>query len=114
MAHVAEEAAVMLAEKGVEAEVIDLRSLRPLDTETLVESVKKTNRAVVVEEVWKTGGFAGEIVSVIQEEAFDYLDGPVARVGGLDVPAPYNGALEAATIPNAQRVLDTIEKIFGI
>ena len=114
MAHIAEEAADMLAEKGVEAEVIDLRSLRPLDTETLVESVKKTGKAIVVEETWKTGGFSGEIVSIIQEEAFDYLDGPVARVGGLDVPAPYNGTLEAATIPTAQRVLNTIEKIFGI
>jgi pyruvate/2-oxoglutarate/acetoin dehydrogenase E1 component len=80
----------------------------------LVESVKKTNRAVVVEEAWKFGGFSGEIVSAIQEEAFDYLDGPVARVNGLDVPAPYNGTLEAATIPTAQRVLDTIEEIFGI
>lgn len=114
MAHIAEEAADMLAEKGVEAEVIDLRSLRPLDTETLVESVKKTGKAIVVEETWKTGGFSGEVVSIIQEEAFDYLDGPVARVGGLDVPAPYNGTLEAATIPTAQRVLNTIEKIFGI
>ena len=114
MAHIAEEAGNRLAEKGVDAEVIDLRSLRPLDTETLVESVKKTNRAVVVEEAWKFGGFSGEIASVIQEEAFDYLDGPVARVNGLDVPAPYNGTLEAATIPTAQRVLDTIEETFGI
>jgi pyruvate dehydrogenase E1 component beta subunit len=114
MAHIAEEAGNRLAEKGVDAEVIDLRSLRPLDTETLVESVKKTNRAVVVEEAWKFGGFSGEIASAIQEEAFDYLDGPVARVNGLDVPAPYNGTLEAATIPTAQRVLDTIEEIFGI
>ena len=114
MAHIAEEAGNRLAEKGVDAEVIDLRSLRPLDTETLFESVKKTNRAVVVEEAWKFGGFSGEIASIIQEEAFDYLDGPVARVNGLDVPAPYNGTLEAATIPTAQRVLDTIEEIFGI
>ncbi|PCH88460.1 MAG: alpha-ketoacid dehydrogenase subunit beta [Dehalococcoidia bacterium] len=114
MAHIAEEAGNRLAEKGVDAEVIDLRSLRPLDTETLVESVKKTNRAVVVEEAWKFGGFSGEIASIIQEEAFDYLDGPVARVNGLDVPAPYNGTLEAATIPTAQRVLDTIEEKFGI
>ena len=114
LAHIAEEAGNRLAEKGVDAEVIDLRSLRPLDTETLIESVKKTNRAVVVEEAWKFGGFSGEIASAIQEEAFDYLDGPVVRVNGLDVPAPYNGTLEAATIPTAQRVLDTIEEKFGI
>jgi pyruvate dehydrogenase E1 component beta subunit len=112
MAQVAEQAAEMLARQGTEAEVIDLRTLQPLDMETITESVKKTNRAVIVEEVWKTGGFAGEIASAIQEEVFDYLDGPVVRVAGRDVPTPYNGALEAATIPNAERVLSSIEKHF--
>ena len=112
MAQVAEQAAEMLARQGTEAEVIDLRTLQPLDMETITESVKKTNRAVIVEEVWKTGGFAGEIASAIQEEVFDYLDGPVVRVAGRDVPTPYNGALEAATIPNAERVLSAIEKHF--
>ena len=115
MVHVAMEAAELLkSTKGVEAEVIDLRTLRPFDAETVVESVKKTNRAVVVEETWRTGGFAAEIVSTVQEEAFDYLDGPVARVGGDDIPAPYASALEAASIPNAQRVLAAIESAFGI
>lgn len=112
MAQVADEAAVMLARQGTEAEVIDLRTLQPLDMETVTESVKKTGRAVIVEEVWQTGGFAGEIASAIQEQVFDYLDGPVIRVGGRDVPTPYNGALEAATIPSAQRVLSMIEKHF--
>ena len=114
MAHVAEQAADVLASRGRQAEVIDLRTLRPLDVDTLVESVKKTNRAVIVEEAWRTGGFAGEIASAIQEEAFDYLDGPVARVGGLDVPAPYSGPLEAATIPSAERVAEEIARNFGI
>ena len=114
MAQVANQAADMLARRGTEAEVIDLRTLRPLDMETITESVKKTNRAVIVEEVWQTGGFAGEIASAIQEEVFDYLDGPVIRVGGRDVPAPYNGALEAATIPSAERVLSSIEKHFRL
>ena len=114
MAHVAQDAADILAERGRHAEVIDLRTLRPLDVGTIVESVKKTNRAVVVEEAWRTGGFAGEISSTIQEEAFDYLDGPVVRVGGLDVPAPYSGDLEAATIPDARRVVDEISRNFGI
>ncbi len=114
MAHVAQDAADILAERGRHAEVIDLRTLRPLDVGTIVESVKKTNRAVVVEEAWRTGGFAGEISSAIQEEAFDYLDGPVVRVGGLDVPAPYSGDLEAATIPDARRVVDEISRNFGI
>ena len=82
MAQVADQAAEMLARQGTEAEVIDLRTLQPLDMETITESVKKTGRAVIVEEVWKTGGFAGEIASAIQEEVFDYLDGPVVRVAG--------------------------------
>ena len=114
MAHIALEAADKLAEKGRQAEVIDLRTLRPLDVETIVESVKKTNRAVIVEEAWRTGGFAGEVASAVQEEAFDYLDGPVVRVGGLDVPAPYSGPLEATTIPDANRVLAEISRNFGI
>ena len=114
MASVAQEAADKLAEKGRSAEVIDLRTLRPFDVDAIVESIKKTNRAVVVEEAWHTGGFAGEIASEVQERAFDYLDGPVIRVGGLDVPAPYSGELEAATIPGAERVVEAIEYNFGI
>ena len=114
MAHIAEQAADELAKRGRRAEVIDLRTLRPLDIGTLVESVKKTNRAVVVEEAWRTGGFAGEVASMIHEEAFDYLDGPVIRVGGLDVPAPYSGPLEAITIPDAARIVDEIGRNFGI
>lgn len=114
MVHVALEAAEALAERGVDAEVVDLRTLRPLDTETVVESVRKTGRAVVVEEFWRTGGLAAEIASTIQEEAFDYLDGPVGRVGGVEVPAPYNGTLEAAALPNAERVVKYIEDLHGI
>ena len=114
MVHTALQAADALADKGVEAEVVDLRTLSPLDMETVVESVRKTNRAIVVEEAWKTGGFAGELVSSIQEAAFDSLDGPVGRVGGVDVPAPYNGRLEAAAYPDAGKIIDTIEKLYGI
>ena len=114
MARVALEAAEALAERGVSAEVVDLRTLRPLDVDTLAASVQKTNRAIVVEETWRTGGFAGEVASAIQERAFDYLDGPVARVGGLDVPAPYSGPLEAATIPDAERVAAEIARVFGV
>jgi len=114
MVHVAMEAAQVLASAGVEAEVIDLRTLRPLDIETVVESVKKTGRAVIVEEFWKTGGFAGELVSSIQEKAFDFLDGPIGRIAGIEVPAPYSGGLEAATIPDAKRVLQTIRDLYDI
>ena len=114
MVHMALDAAKELAAKGVEAEVVDLRTLRPLDMETVLESVRKTSRAVVVEEAWRTGGFAGELVSSIQEAAFDSLDGPVGRVGGADVPAPYSGGLEAAAYPDASKIVDTIEKLYGI
>ena len=114
MAHFAEEAAEELKDKtGREAEVIDLRTLRPLDMDTVVESVKKTSRAVVVDEAWRTGGFAGEIVSSIQEEAFDYLDGPVVRVAGADVPAPYARGLEAAVYPSPAGIVEAIERNFG-
>lgn len=114
MVHTALEAADLLAAKGVQAEVIDLRTLRPLDTQAILESVRKTNRAVVVEEMWRTGGFAGELVSIIQEQAFDDLDGPVGRVAGEDVPAPYTRGLETASLPTPQAILEEIEKQFGI
>ena len=114
MVHTALEAAQILADRGVEVEVVDLRTLRPLDMETVIESVKKTSRAIVVEEFWKTGGFGAELASAIQEEAFDHLDGPVGRVGGVEVPAPYNGKLEAATLPDAERIVSTAEKLYGI
>ena len=114
MVHTALEAADALQRRGVEAEVIDLRTLRPLDLATVVTSVEKTNRAVVIEESWRTGGFSGELASSIQEEAFDSLDGPVGRVGGVEVPAPYNGTLEAAALPDSARIVKTVETLFGI
>lgn len=114
MVGVALETAEILAERGVDAEVIDLRSLRPLDTDTIVESVKKTSRAIVLDENWKTGGFGAEIVSCIQENAFDFLDGPVGRVGGLDVPSPYSRTLEETIVPNAGQVLKAIEQLYGL
>ena len=106
--HQALRAAAMLAEEGLEAEVIDLRTLRPLDIDTVVESVKKTSRAVVVEDDWRTGGFAGEISSLIQERAFDYLDAPVARVCGADVPMPYNKRLETAALPSEEQIVQAV------
>ena len=104
MALVAEQAAGMLVQEGIDAEVIDLRTLRPLDVETVVGSVKKTHRALVVEETSRLGGFAGEVVSQIQENAFDYLDAPVGRVAGAEVPMPYSFPLEQAAIPSAESV----------
>ena len=102
--HQALRAADMLEEQEeISAEVIDLRTLRPLDIETVVASVKKTNRAVIVEDDWRFGGFAGEISAQIMERAFDYLDAPVARVCRKDVPMPYNRNLEFAALPSAKR-----------
>jgi pyruvate dehydrogenase E1 component beta subunit len=104
-------AADMLAGEGLEAEVIDLRTLRPLDVDTVIASVKKTNRAVVVEDDWRTGGFAGEISSLIQERAFDYLDAPVARVCGADVPMPYNKRLETAALPSEEQIVAAVREM---
>ncbi|MCH8190847.1 MAG: alpha-ketoacid dehydrogenase subunit beta [Chloroflexi bacterium] len=111
MVHVALQAAEELAEEGIEAEVVDLRSLRPLDTDTINESVMKTNRAVVVEEGWKTGGFGAEVVSSIMEHSFDYLDAPVARVAGQEVPMPYNRDLEQAAIPRPGDVVAAVKSL---
>jgi pyruvate dehydrogenase E1 component beta subunit len=105
-------AAELLAQEDIDAEVIDLRTLRPLDLETVLESVRKTNRAVVVEHAWRFGGFAGEIVSQIQERAFDYLDAPVGRVAGVEVPMPYSMVLERAAMPSESQVVDAVRALF--
>jgi len=95
-------------EENVSAEVIDLRTLRPLDMETVIASVKKTNRAVIVEDDWKFGGFGGELSAQIMERAFDWLDAPVARVSGKDVPMPYNRNLEFAALPSEEDVVEAV------
>jgi pyruvate dehydrogenase E1 component beta subunit len=106
MAQVAEKAAKALAsEHGAEAEVIDPRTLRPLDLDTILESVRKTNRAVVVEEGWPHGGVGANLAALITEQAFDHLDAPVQRVTGADVPMPYAKRLEQAAIPHAEHVV---------
>ena len=98
-------AADALAQEGIEAEVIDLRTLRPLDTETLVASVRKTGRAVTVEEGWQQNGVGAEIAARLMEHAFDYLDAPVMRVSGKDVPMPYAANLEKLALPSANEVV---------
>jgi pyruvate dehydrogenase E1 component beta subunit len=106
MAQVAENAAKQLfSEDGVEAEVIDPRTLRPFDLDTILESVHKTNRVVVVEEGWPHGGAGANIAALIQEQAFDYLDAPIQRVTGADVPMPYSKRLEQAAIPHEEHVI---------
>jgi len=111
MVFVALEAAAELAKEGIEAEVVDPRTLRPLDTATLVESVKKTNRAVIVEEGWPFCGVGAQIVDTLQSNAFDYLDAPILRVTGEDVPTPYAKNLEHLAFPNKQKVLDAANKV---
>jgi pyruvate dehydrogenase E1 component beta subunit len=92
-------------------EVVDLRSLRPLDTETIVNSVKKTGRAIVFEEDWRSYGIGAEIAATVQEEAFDYLDAPIKRVANLEVPLPYAKPLELAAINGSQQLLDAINEL---
>jgi pyruvate dehydrogenase E1 component beta subunit len=103
---------MLAAQEEISAEVIDLRTLRPLDIDTVVESVKKTNRAVIVEDDWRFGGFAGELSAQIMERAFDWLDAPVARVCSKDVPLPYNRNLEFATLPSEEDVVDAVLAMF--
>ena len=113
MTHVCLEAAAALAEKGVDVEVVDLRSLRPLDEETIVRSVRKTHHCVVVHEGWPYGGVGAEVVDRVQRLAFDALDGPVLRVTTYDVPMPYNATLEQLCTPNAARVIATVERLLA-
>lgn len=111
MALVALEAADRLSGEGIEAEVVDLRTLRPLDMETVLTSVRKTNRAVTIEEAWRSYGIGAEVASRIQEEAFDHLDAPIHRVAGVEVPMPYAKNLEQAAIPDARRVVEEVKKL---
>ncbi|MGB0872274.1 MAG: alpha-ketoacid dehydrogenase subunit beta [Solirubrobacterales bacterium] len=105
MAVTALEAADMLAERGISAEVIDPRTLRPLDLDTILRSVQKTNRVVLAEEGWPHGGVGANITALIQEQAFDYLDAPIQRVAGADVPMPYSKPLEQAAFPHAENIV---------
>ena len=113
MVGVALEAAESLALEGVQAEVVDLRSLFPLDAEALVASAKKTGYVVIVDEGTRRFGVTGELASVIQEGAFDWLDGPVLRVAAADVPVPFSPALEMPTIPDAARIVEAVHSVRG-
>jgi pyruvate dehydrogenase E1 component beta subunit len=98
-------AAEELAKEGIDAEVIDLRTIRPMDADTLVQSVKKTGRCVVVEEGWQQSGVGAEVAARLTEQAFDYLDAPIARVSGKDVPMPYAANLEKLALPSVAEVV---------
>ena len=113
MTHVALEAAQALEKDGISAEVVDLRSLRPLDENTIVASVEKTHRLVIVHEGWPYGGVGAEITDRVQRLAFDALDAPILRVTTLDVPMPYNAKLEQACMPQADRIVSTVKRLFA-
>jgi pyruvate dehydrogenase E1 component beta subunit len=102
------EAADRLAEQGISAEVIDLRTIRPLDTETIVNSVKKTSRLVTCEEGFPFAGVGSEIAMQVMEQAFDWLDAPIARVTGKDVPMPYAANLEKLALPQIEDIVATV------
>lgn len=100
-----------LKERGISAELIDLRTLVPMDSQTVIDSVKKTNRLVIVHEAVESFGWGAELSSIVQEQAFDYLDAPVKRVGSLSVPIPYNMALEKEVLPTEARIVEAIEEV---
>ena len=111
MMHTSMEAADALAKEGIEAEVIDLRTLLPLDEETILQSVKKTNKVLVVHEDTRTGGIAGEIAAILCEKAFGDLDGPVLRVTSLDTAVPYSPTLEESFLPHATKVFSAAQEL---
>ena len=104
-------AAQKLDAEGISAEVLNLRTVSPLDRDTILASVRKTNRAIVVEDDWEFGGFGGEIAAIIQEHAFDDLDAPVMRCSGADIPTPYNGALEQAALPQEADIIRLVKEM---
>ena len=111
MVHTALAAAETLAKEGIDIEIVDLRTLRPMDTEIILESVKKTHRAVVLHEACVTGGLGGEIVARIADSAFDYIDAPIKRVGVPDVPIPYAKSLEDTILPNEEKLIACIRNV---
>ena len=104
-------AARILEREGISVEVVDPRTLKPLDEETILNSVMKTNRLLIVHEAWTTGGFGAEVASVIADKGFDWLDAPIKRLGAMDTPMPYNDELERATIPSTEKIATTIREL---
>jgi pyruvate dehydrogenase E1 component beta subunit len=104
-------AADQLAKEGIQAEIVDLRSLRPLDMDPVLESFRKTNRAVIVEEGWRSYGVGSEISSRIYEQAFDYVDAPIRRVAQKEVPLPYNRTLEQMALPQVEDVIEAVKEV---
>ncbi|MCB0687710.1 MAG: alpha-ketoacid dehydrogenase subunit beta, partial [Saprospiraceae bacterium] len=107
-------AALELKKEGIEAEVIDLRTIKPLDIDTIVQSVKKTNRLVVVDESWPFAGVSAEVAYVIQKYAFDYLDAPVTRINAPDTSLPYAPTLVEAYMPNPEKIIKAVKEVMYV
>jgi pyruvate dehydrogenase E1 component beta subunit len=105
------QAAEKLSQEGIEAEVVDIRTLRPLDMGPIVESFKKTNRAVIAEEGWRSYGIGAEVSSRLYEEAFDYVDAPIQRVAQTEVPLPYNHDLEQMALPQVENIIEAVKEV---
>ena len=104
-------AAAALEREGISVEVVDPRTLQPLDEETILASVRKTNRLLVVHEAWVKGGFGAEVAAMVVDKAFDYLDAPIARLGAPHTPMPYNDSLELEVIPSQERIAAAVRKL---
>ena len=104
-------AARALEREGISVEVLDPRTLKPLDEEAIVASVQKTNRLLIVHEAWLKGGFGAEVSAMVVEKAFDWLDAPILRLGAPDTPMPYNDELERAVIPSQERIVEAIREL---
>ncbi|MCB0249079.1 MAG: alpha-ketoacid dehydrogenase subunit beta, partial [Anaerolineae bacterium] len=106
------EAAEQLAREGIEVEIVDPRTLKPLDAEPIIQSVSKTGRVLIVHEAARTGGYGGELAAIIAEsEAFDYLDAPIVRLAGRDMPIPYNRTLEYHTVPQVENIVEAARQL---
>jgi 2-oxoisovalerate dehydrogenase E1 component beta subunit len=113
MVHTAQEAADALAKEGIEVEILDLRTLCPLDHEAITATVKKTNKVILLHEDTRTGGLAGELAAIINEEAFDDLDGPIVRITALDTPVPFSPPLEHFFLPKVEDVVREAKKLYA-
>ena len=114
MIPVAQDVESKLKEENISCELIDIRTLNPIEFELIFDSVKKTNKVVILDEYWETGSFGAYISSVIQENCFDYLDAPISVVNSMNIPMPYSAELEDQVVPNTKRVLEKIKKIIGL
>ena len=112
MVQFAEEAAKILEKEGISVEIVDLRTIKPMDSETILNSVKKTNRLVCLQETWLTCSVASEVSALVAENAIEYLDAPIKRIGSMDVPSPFSPKLEKHALPSVEKIVSEIRRMF--